>query len=333
MIDIKEVVTDVRERYIIRNGFVFTSLTYPFNVYDAIVIKNPYDVPCFSPLVDGSRRSLKEHIDFINEYKIEKAVIIADNIDFIIHCKSFKYLKIIPADTVGNNFDYSPLYKMASLKCVYASTTYGYKQALSTHIDYSKINGLEDIGVTYRGHINYENIETLKSLGISGCKKYDLTDVFKSPVLDTLSVIQCGFKSLEGIQQSKKLQCLYLYYNRSLKDISALSKMKGTLKALRIENCPKIEDFSVLGKLENLELLELVGSNKLPNLNFLKSMKNLKTFVFDMNVLDGDLTPCLNLSYVYSDRNRKHYNLKDSDLPKGEYVRGNEDIEEWRRLE
>ena len=70
--------------------------------------------------------------------------------------------------------------------------------------------------------------------------------------------------------------------------------VKGTLKALRVENCPKIQDFSVLGELENLELLELAGSNTLPNLDFLKTMKNLKTFTFSMNVLDGNLDPCLN---------------------------------------
>ena len=62
-------------------------------------------------------------------------------------------------------------------------------------------------------------------------------------------------------------------------------------------------------------------------------MKNLKTFIFDMNVLDGDLTPCLGLSYVYSEKNRKHYNVKDKDMPRGKYVRGNEDIELWRRFE
>ncbi|NLN03259.1 MAG: hypothetical protein GX166_00305 [Clostridiaceae bacterium] len=112
-----------------------------------------------------------------------------------------------------------------------------------------------------------------------------------------------------------------------------MRKVKKTLNALRIENCPKIEDFSVLGELENLELLELTGNNVLPNLDFLKSMKNLKTFIFSMNVLDGDLNPCLNLSYVYSGKDRKHFNLKDKDLPKSKYVRGEENIEDWRRLE
>ena len=52
-----------------------------------------------------------------------------------------------------------------------------------------------------------------------------------------------------------------------------------------------------------------------------------------MNIIDGNLTNCLDLSYVYVEKNRKHYNLKDEDLPKGLYVRGNENIEEWRRLE
>ena len=183
------------------------------------------------------------------------------------------------------------------------------------------------------GKKNYNNIKTVKSLGVSNYKEADLTNLFSSSILDTLIVIQCKIKSLEGLQKSEKMQCLYLYYNRSLQDISALSKVKKTLRTLRIENCPKIEDFSVLGELENLELLELSGGNTLSSLSFLKSMKNLKTFAFSMNVLDGDLSPCLNLSYVYSERNRKHYNLKNADLPKGQYVRGNETIEEWRRFE
>ena len=157
--------------------------------------------------------------------------------------------------------------------------------------------------------------------------------MFCSKELDTLHMMQCGIYSLNGIETSHKMQCLYLHYNRSLNDINALKKVKHTLKALRIENCPKITDFTVLKELENLELLELSGSNILPNLNFLKTMKNLKTFTFSMNVLDGDLSPCMALSYVYSEKDRKYYNLKDADLPKGKYLRGNEDIEEWRRLE
>ena len=88
-----------------------------------------------------------------------------------------------------------------------------------------------------------------------------------------------------------------------------------------------------LSELENLELLELSGNNELPDLEFLRKMKSLKTFVFTVNVKSGDLSPCMNLSYACSGRNRRHYDRKDADLPKGQYVRGNETIEEWRRME
>lgn len=135
------------------------------------------------------------------------------------------------------------------------------------------------------------------------------------------------------VSADKKLQCLYLYYNRSLSDISALEGVKDSLKALRIENCAKIKDFSVLEKLENLELLDLSGSNEIPSLSFIRKLKNLKMFVFSVNVLDGDLTPCKDLSYAACVRGRKHYNMKDRDLPKGKVTRGNEDIELWRRFE
>ena len=183
--------------------------------------------------------------------------------------------------------------------------------------------------------MNYNKIETLKSLDIVNFKgkNRDLMDLFCSKELDTLRLIQCGIHSLNGIETSRKMQCLYLHYNRSLIDISALNKVKGTLKALRIENCPKISDFSVLGELENLELLELSGNNVLPNLDFLKTMKSLKTFTFSMNVLNGDLSSCIDLSYVYSEKDRKHYNWKDKELPKVKYIHGNEDIAQWRRLE
>lgn len=187
--------------------------------------------------------------------------------------------------------------------------------------------------ISGKGHLNYEKIKSLKVLSISDYPKRDLIGMFSSIQLDTLSITQCKINSLDGIEQSSCMQCVYFRYNRSLHDISALRKVKHTLKALRIENCPKIEDFSVLSELDNIELLELTGKNELSDLKFINHMKSLKTFICNMNVLDGDLTPCLDLSYVYIGKNRKHYNLKDKDMPRGTYIRGNEDIELWRRLE
>lgn len=341
--DVKNMISQVvgddvlSRHYTFYDGFVFQPLTFPGNIYDAIVISNPYDCRCTPGGTIRSEKTLEEHIEYINKNNLEKAIIKAVNINFITQCPSLKYIKIIPADDAPKDFDFSPLYEMPEIKMLTCCMEYGsgLQKRVSSNIDYLNVKGLLNLNVSEKGHLNYDKVDSLKSLGVSGFKgkNRDITDLFCSSELDSLSIIQCGIKSLNGIEISKNMQCLYLYYNRLLQDISALRKVRKTLRALRIENCPKIEDFSVLIELENLELLELSGNNSLVNLDFLKSMKNLKTFTFSMNVVDGNLYPCLNLSYVYSEKNRRHYNLKDADLPKGKYVRGNEGIEFWRRLE
>ena len=130
-----------------------------------------------------------------------------------------------------------------------------------------------------------------------------------------IRICQSKLRSLHGIENAKKLKTMVLSYNRSLEDISALSVVRDTLTVLSIESCGKVRDFSVLNNLHKLEHLNLNGSNELPNLEFLRKMPNLKTFVFSMNVQDGDLTLCKSIPYA-SCKNKKHYNLKDKDLPK-----------------
>lgn len=337
--DINEVVEynykQMGQLYVERNGFNFVSIHHPGNVFNTLLI-HPDDAPCSSPLMPISTHSLEEHIQLIDDYNIESVMVIANSIDFITRCPKLKHVSITPADSAGEGFDYSPLYSMSNLKSVYCCTSYGANREYSTYVDYAKIKGLETVGVSDPGHKNFRQIETLKSLFVSGlskCKDTDITQLFSSKQIDTFTFIQCKIKSLEGLQKSQKTQCVYLYYNRSLQDISALCKVKKTLKALCIENCPNITDFSWLGELENLEYLELMGKNELEDLSFLASMKNLKTLILGMNVINGDLTPCLRLSYVFLEKDRKHYNLKNSDLPKGTIVKGNEDIEDFRKTD
>ena len=334
--NVNEIITENRilsQYYILRHGYEFKPLTHPANIYDALVIKKPPTATCVYPKIVMTGQTLSEQIDFVNENKLEKAIIVANNISFLANCPTLKHLIIIPENGSEDNFDFSPLYKIPEVKTLNCRTVYGVHEELSGQVDYSKINGIESLGISGKGHINFNRIETLKTLGVSNYTGVDLTDMFSSKKLDTIRLIRCKTKSLDGIQQSDNMQCLYLHYNRYLQDISALKETQKSLKALRIENCPSINDFSVLEELEKLELLELSGSNKLPDLSFLLKMKNLKTFILNMDVNDGDLSPCLDLSYVYSAKNRKHYNLKNTELPKGKYVRGNETIEMWRRFE
>ena len=334
--DLKQIY-DISKGYTIINGFAYSAVTYPFNVHDGIIIKCSGRSDCESPQYNIADHSIDMYINQINKLKIEKTTIILDNINFLNDCKTLKHLRIIPSFQSGKDFNFSPLYDMPEIKSLSCQTQYGDREQFSGLVDYSKINGLVKLNVSItKDTINYNQIEMLKSLRVSNFKSAnrDLNDLFCSKQLDTLTIVQSGMKSLNGIEISNKMQCLYLHYNRSLCDISALSKVKSTLKALYIENSSQIKDFSVLGELENLERLELVGSNELTNLNFLKTMKHLKTFTFSINILDGDLSLCDNLEHVHLLQNKRNYNRKNEQLPKKDFsqlIRGNESVEEWRK--
>jgi len=321
--------------YTVRAGYIFGSCTWPLNIHDALVVKKPgISHTLYNRFREQSSHSFDEHIKLINDQKIEKVIIYSDEIGFINQCPGLKHVRIIPSEISGNGFDYSPVYSLRNLLSVSCTTEYGHSLELKTKVDYSMFQSkLHQISVDGNGHINFNQLPELRSLSVVSYKGVSLDEYFHSSCLDTLNLTSCKIKNLDGIGKSQRMQCLYLAYNRILSDISALRDVKDTLKLLRIENCAKIKDFSVLGELQQLELLELSGANEIESLAFLKSLPNLKFFVCDLNVLDGDLTPCHNVSYVYVNPYRKHYNLDPKQFPRKLIARGNESIELWRRME
>lgn len=284
---------------------------------DAIVICNPSHAICKSPVILHSKKSLEDHIRYIQEHQIKKAVVVAEDISFLCQCPSLEYLWIIPAFS-ANNFDYSPLYKMPNIKWLQCETMYGKDEDRIANVDYSKIQGLQRLAVTgARGHHGMASVRGLKTLymdlgqPISGTLK----GAFDGSVLENLVISQSSICSLEGLEQAKQIKRLELSYNRKLVDISSVSEVRESLVWLDIENCGRIQDFSVLSELHNLELLRLRGSNTLPDLSFLKNMTKLEFFVMTMNVADGDLSMCKRIPYV-AIKNRKHFSHKDRDFSK-----------------
>lgn len=319
VLDINEIITDpymLREGYIFRDGFVFTfGQDYPA-VFNRIVIRVPEMAREDKVRMGYSYRTLDEHIELINHYNIEKALVICDDLKFILNCPSINDIEVWPSYEAKDSFDYSILYEMPKLRSVDCKVVYGAYEQYKADIDYSKIKGLEKLSMVDGGHSGYEKVPTLKEIWICGNKKIqDFNSISCSTIIRDVTVFSCGIRSLDGIEKQTTLTDLSLWHNYSLRDISALENVSDTLKDLSIDACSKIQDFEVLNSLENLEHLYLEGNNKIPNLQFLKNMKKLKVFVFTMNVEDGDLSACMEIPYV-SCRNRKHYNLKDDDLPK-----------------
>ena len=319
---LNEPVTDIHvlsQGFILRDGFAFVLGDKPA-VYDTLLIRWPADA-VGTPKFAKSSRTLEEHIQLINQHKLETARIICRDLSFITQCPSLTKVSIHPDDMGFDDFDYSPLYTMPNLKSVCCITKYGIKEQYKTDIDYAKLRNLREVRIAGLGHKNYETLSLLESLWISNCKKHrDFKEISCSTQLKDVTLMQCALQSLDGIENHSNMRSVALWHNRSLTDISALEKLANTLRVIDIEACPKISDFSFLTTMENLEHLRLYGSNRLPSLAFLKEMPNLKTFTFTMDVEDGDLSLCKDIPYA-SCKNRKHFNIKDAQLPKNLPIR------------
>lgn len=170
--------------------------------------------------------------------------------------------------------------------------------------------------MSYEG--NFSQITTLEGLSLSRYGRKELKDYFCSPDLLYLNLYRCRPKNLDGIETSKKIEWIQLGEMSLLEDISALEQVADTLTALCIDTCRKIKDLSVLSKLKKLKHLEILNCKEVEDLSFLNELKELETFVFNIKVKDGDLSPCLKIPFVSCESWKKHYNVKKKDLPQDE---------------
>ena len=284
---------------------------------DYLVVLSPFDVVWEAPVLARSRKTLEEHIQYMQEHQLEKVYVVAEDISFLRQCPSVRSVKIIPAYSAAA-FDYAPIYDLPHLKELNCQTIYGYKDALKAEVDYSRFPSLERVYASgAKGHRNLESVKGLHSLYLGQGQPASKTlGGFDFSALTELHLCRSPIRTLDGIEGASCLRKLSLAHCRSLEDVTALASVGEALTSLEIESCGKIKDFSWLQRLPNLEHLVLLGSNSLPNVSFLERMPKLKSFRFTMNVLDGDLDLCRNVPYGYC-KNRKHYNLKNEELPKG----------------
>ena len=77
MLFTKATYAELRQGYTNRNGFIFTALTDPANVHDAIVVHVPQSAGCITPQLPHSSRSFAEHLALIQSEGLEKAIVIS----------------------------------------------------------------------------------------------------------------------------------------------------------------------------------------------------------------------------------------------------------------
>lgn len=314
--------------YLEKDGYYFDSI---FHYKGALLNKDAIYI---------FENNISKYIDYINENQIEKVILDLnkckiESLQFLLNIPNIKYLKII-----GDCVDFNPLYQLKQLKLL---TITG-----SNDIHIYRIEGLESFSTLYPNNVKgLDMAKSLKSLklvdGYNTSNLHNLYFLSNLEKLDTLFLGNLNITTLEGLENLKNLKVLILENMKKLESINQLSGIKNKLKNLRIENCNKIQDFNSIKYLSELVFLSISRVKLVPNIEFIKCLKKLSTFVSDgSNVIDGNLTSLINLNHVVVYPIRKHYYIekqnenrkaKETDFKYGDRIMGDEDIELWRRIQ
>lgn len=187
-------------------------------------------------------------------------------------------------------------------------------------IDLSKLNHLESLNISWtkRKYVlpSYENGKSLRLLYLWRCKKKTLDFLSHYENLEFLTVTHGSSVSLSGIDRFQKLRYYEHSYGKNLVDISAVAKLPQ-LEELRFDHCKKIEIDGVLEQCQSVKRLALISCCDVPSLSFLRKMKYIEDFRFgSTNILDGDLTPLLQLKDFAFYPNKRSYSHTEEELKK-----------------
>ena len=179
--------------------------------------------------------------------RVKKALIVAENIDFIRRCPSLEYLSVIPALS-AENFDFSPLYDMPNIKWLQCETMYGEKENKVSNVDYSRIRGLQRLAVTgAKGHNQVESVKGLKILYFSSGQPVSKTlkGSFDGSLLEELRMVSSNkLPNLNFIYNMPKLKSFIFMMNTENGDLSMCERIPYVAIKNRKHYSHKDKDFS-----------------------------------------------------------------------------------------
>ncbi|MEQ9453206.1 MAG: hypothetical protein RLN76_01265 [Phycisphaeraceae bacterium] len=180
-----------------------------------------------------------------------------------------------------------------------------------TRIDFSVFACLESLSLEWRsGCKDLFSRRSLLSLFLNRYRARDTQDFARLTSLSRLGLLNSSVKSLQGLSALSSLTRLRLGLLRGVELLSGLEELVG-LEELTIETCRKIRVIDELASCINLKMLALNNCGDIESLRPIRRLAQLERlfFVESTNILDGDLTPLLDLEHLrdVSYQNRRHY--------------------------
>ena len=211
-----------------------------------------------------------------------------------------KYIKGISISD-SNKIDLSGIENLKELEYIFISDN-------TQPIDYSVFPKLEQIGSTWHPKVIIsEKCRKLKYLCLWHYKpkSKDLTELPNLPNLEFLGIIQSPIESTKGIENFKKLKQIDLAYQPKLTTLYGIENLP--IEIAEVQNCKHLRNLDHFRTVKTLRKLICFKCGAVQSINFIRDLKSLNHFAFlDMDVLDGDMSPCLSVRYM-AFTNKKHF--------------------------
>lgn len=128
----------------------------------------------------------------------------------------------------------------------------------------------------------------LQSLTLTSYCRENADEFGRISSLKKLDLRRGTIQTLAGLEQCHSLEHLELALLTKLRDISAIGAL-SCLKVLKIEKCSKIDDFTALVRLRNLEYLHIEGgSQEISDDSIFRQMTMIKQIMIDLPIKHVD---------------------------------------------
>ncbi|WP_157956466.1 hypothetical protein [Dyella sp. C11] len=241
--------------------------------------------------VKPSGSSYQPCVDFIRHSADDKLILWLqaipdhDAVAMLLSCDGVEHVHRVHVQT-------RHLEDPSRLSSLHHLRTFGADDAIA--MDFRHMARLWALGGVWSEHWQgLEHCTSLRSLHVSAFQRKSFESLPLIEQYEDLTLIQTRVASLRGLEQASKLTHLSISHASALVDISALGSSKS-LRRVEFDGCRKIHDFSVIGQLEQLELLSLHRCGTIASLGFIRRNVHLRGLgLIETRPADLDLSPCM----------------------------------------